>query len=172
MLSPSLFTESDTCKPTNWLTTKGSYRCGVTRCGTCHYMRPSKHFKGRSNQRTYNINFYANWGTSNIIYLITCECGLQYVGKTTRPFRKHFSKHLSCVTRFDLSSAAAKHLIECHNNRLCITTQIIDRVITGIRKGDTEIPLLRKEAFCSHKLNTIKPYGLNREWELSCYIDS
>ncbi|OCT93550.1 hypothetical protein XELAEV_18011228mg [Xenopus laevis] len=62
---PSLGTipQSDTSRPAHWLTTKGCYRSGVTRSRTCRYMRPSTFFKGKSNQRTYNINFYADCGT-------------------------------------------------------------------------------------------------------------
>ncbi|OCT79041.1 hypothetical protein XELAEV_18030137mg, partial [Xenopus laevis] len=96
---------------------KGCYRCGGSRCGTCQYLRPSKDFRGRLNPRRFKIHFYANCGTNNVIYLITCSCGLQYVVKTIRPFRKRLSEHLSCVSCKDSSSAEAKHLIECHQKR-------------------------------------------------------
>ncbi|OCT99760.1 hypothetical protein XELAEV_18005541mg [Xenopus laevis] len=117
ILSPSLFSESESSGPTHWLTVKGCYRCGVSRCGTCRYMKPSKTFSGRLNRRIYNINFYANCGTCNIVYLITCYCGLQYVGKTIRPLRKRVSEHLGSVTRGDCSSAVSKHLIERHDSK-------------------------------------------------------
>ncbi|OCT91696.1 hypothetical protein XELAEV_18014756mg [Xenopus laevis] len=146
ILSPSLFTDTDVSGSTHWLTTKGCYRCGGTRCGTCRFMRPTKTFKGRRDPKLYNIQFYGNCGTSNVVYLITCDCGLQYVGKTTRPFRKRLSEHLGCVARRDCSSAVAKHLIECHNSAL-------------------------KEAMWIYRLGTVVPNGLNREWELNCLID-
>ncbi|OCT77762.1 hypothetical protein XELAEV_18028857mg [Xenopus laevis] len=96
---------------------------------------------------------------------------LQYVGKTTRPFRKRLSEHLGCVARRDCSSAVAKHLIECHNSALCVHAQTIDRVVSGVRKGDLDLPLLRKEAMWIYRLGTVSPNGLNREWELNCFID-
>ncbi|OCT56125.1 hypothetical protein XELAEV_18001963mg [Xenopus laevis] len=134
-------------------------------------MKPSKTFRGRLDRRTFNINFYANCGTCNIVYLITCNCGLQYVGKTIRPLRKRVSEHLGSVTRGDCSSAVSKHLIEIHDSKICITVQVIDRVVADIRKGDIDNSLLRKEAYWIHRLNTVTPHGLNREWELTCFID-
>ncbi|OCT78099.1 hypothetical protein XELAEV_18029202mg [Xenopus laevis] len=124
ILSPSLFKDIDVHSSTRWLTTKGCYRCGGTRCGTCRYMKPSKTFKGKHDSKSYNINFYANCGTNNIIYLVT----LSYV-------------------------------------------QIIDRVTLGVRKGNTDLPLLKKEAMWIYRLGTVAPNGLNREWELNCFID-
>ncbi|OCT85087.1 hypothetical protein XELAEV_18023251mg [Xenopus laevis] len=107
--------------------------------------------------KTFKIDFYANYGTKNVIYLISCQCGLQYIGKTIRPIRKRISEHLSCVSRCDHSSAVAKHLLEHHNGKLCLHFQVIDRVVPGVRKGDTETSLLRKEAFWIYKLCTVAP---------------
>ncbi|OCT97466.1 hypothetical protein XELAEV_18009690mg [Xenopus laevis] len=62
-------------------------------------MKPSKDFTGNNSPRHYKINFYANCGTGGVIYLVTCVCGLQYIGKTIRAIRKCTSEHLNCVSR-------------------------------------------------------------------------
>ncbi|OCT65696.1 hypothetical protein XELAEV_18041935mg [Xenopus laevis] len=90
-LSPSLFTDSKPARLTHWLDTKGCYSCGVS------YIRSLKYFIGSNNSIRYKINFYANCGTKLVIYLITCICELQYIGKTSRPVRKHISEHLNCL---------------------------------------------------------------------------
>ncbi|OCT60438.1 hypothetical protein XELAEV_18046462mg [Xenopus laevis] len=140
--SRNFFMECDTSRPTHWLDIKGCYRCGGNVVAHAlhvvatlwRYMRPSKDFKGNNNSRRYKIHFYPNCGTSNIVYLITCNCGLQYVGKTIRSFRKRLSEHLNCVSLNDLNSAIAKHLMECHAIKLCVHAQIIDRVVMDTRK--------------------------------------
>ncbi|OCT59268.1 hypothetical protein XELAEV_18001220mg [Xenopus laevis] len=104
-------------------------------------MRPSKYFTGSNSPRRYKISFYANCGTKFVIYLITCLCGSKYVGKTTRPVRKRISEHLNCVSRGDTRSAVAKNLLDCHAGSLCISFQIIDRVVNDARIGDIEISL-------------------------------
>ncbi|OCT83086.1 hypothetical protein XELAEV_18025626mg [Xenopus laevis] len=128
-------------------------------------------FVGNNSSRHFKIDFYANCGTKNVIYLITCQCGLQCIGKTIRPIRKRISEHLNCVYRHGSSSAVAKHLLEHHNGKLCLSFQVIDRFIPGARKGDMETLLLRKEAFWVYKLCTVVPKELNREWELNRFVD-
>ncbi|XP_056390615.1 uncharacterized protein LOC130284359 [Hyla sarda] len=90
MLSPSLFTDGPTKKPT-WLKHTGSYKCCANRCVCCSYIHNSNTFVSCSNKDSFVIKQYINCSTSGVIYLFTChDCNLQYIGCTTNPLKITF----------------------------------------------------------------------------------
>lgn len=50
-----------------------------------------------------------NCGSSNVIYVIQCKCGLQYVGRTTQTLRMRVNNH-----RYNVINGYDKHSMSRH----------------------------------------------------------
>ncbi|XP_041431933.1 uncharacterized protein LOC121397896 [Xenopus laevis] len=169
-LSKSLYDSRRGGNNKTWLRYKGNYRCGRIRCKSCHYLLVSKEFRSTSTGRTYGIRRYFNCASIGVVYLVTCSCGAQYVGKTVRRAGTRILEHLSSVNRKDTKSAVAKHILDKHNGEIKIHYQVIDTVTVGPRGGNLDKLLLRKEAYWIYQLRSTESFGgLNREWEVSCF---
>ncbi|OCT56045.1 hypothetical protein XELAEV_180029711mg, partial [Xenopus laevis] len=76
-LAPSLVQAPIT--NTNWLNTKGMFKCGASRCLTCAQVTKTKMFKSSMTGRQYTIRWFINCNTSFVIYLLECKvCNIQY----------------------------------------------------------------------------------------------
>ncbi|CAJ0965350.1 unnamed protein product [Ranitomeya imitator] len=107
ILSPSLFVSEDKRlkEKENWLSTKGTYKCGHNICTCCKYMVNSKEFHSSVTKKTYKINHYINCNTSNVVYLINCTtCEQQYVGCTGGPLKNHRMLELERTSRLIVSN--------------------------------------------------------------------
>uniref|UniRef100_A0A803J6K6 GIY-YIG domain-containing protein n=1 Tax=Xenopus tropicalis TaxID=8364 RepID=A0A803J6K6_XENTR len=167
-LSPSLYTSKKRTIP--WLNYIGNYRCGRKRCKACHFLNVSKKFNSTHTGAEFQIKQYLNCLSKEVVYLITCSCGSQYVGKTVRNVSVRILEHVSAIESGDLRSAVSKHTIEKHAGKVSFTFQIIDKVSLQARKGDLEKRLLKREAFWIYNLHSLECQGgMNREWELSCF---
>lgn len=49
--------------------------------------------QSNTTKNVFNIKEHLNCGTNNVIYVINCTCGLQYVGRTTQPLRMRMNSH-------------------------------------------------------------------------------
>ncbi|OCT88316.1 hypothetical protein XELAEV_18016950mg [Xenopus laevis] len=120
----------------NWLNTVGTYKCEI---------------QSTTTGKIYKCTTYANCRTSNVVYLATCRCGKQYVGKTTRWLKDRILEHLACINRLDASSAIAEHAIQEHGaNEYFVSFQAIETVKLGKRK--------------------VTPKGLNRESDIKYFM--
>ncbi len=54
----------------------------------------------------------------NVIYLLSCPCIKQYVGKTNRHIRTRITEHMSAFRRKDLKSPVAHHFVEMSDSGL------------------------------------------------------
>lgn len=105
-----------------------------------------------------------------IIYLISCTCGVQYVGKTTREFRRRVGEHLGDI-RNKRDTAVSRHIWQNHNgdaNNICF--QGIDKILTSKRRGNIEKMILQKESYWICTLKTITHNGLNEQLHYGCFI--
>ncbi|OCT72343.1 hypothetical protein XELAEV_18035318mg [Xenopus laevis] len=156
---------------TNWLNVTGTYKCGANICKCCGFINVSKEIQSTVTKKIYNCRTYANCRTSDVIYLATCRCGKQYVGKTKRWLKDRVLEHLACINRFDVSSAVAEHVIQEHEaNEYFVSFQVIEAVKLGKRKGHIDTLLSKKEVKWMTLLDTVTPYGLNRECEIKNFI--
>lgn len=82
-----------------FLDTTGFYRCG--RCKLCittaDKTRKTDLPKG-SNGKEYEIEKFVSCHTRYVVYLLMCQCGLVYVGRTTRCLYKRIDEHVTNIT--------------------------------------------------------------------------
>ena len=51
-------------------------------------MSNSDSFHSHATNKEYKINYLFNCDSSNVVYMLDCvECGFQYLGSTSTPFR-------------------------------------------------------------------------------------
>lgn len=92
-----------------WLTSqpKGNFKCSG--CIACPFIKTCTSFTSYTTKHTFTVHSFLNCRSSNIIYLMSCSCGTQYVGKTTREFRWRLGEHLGDV-RHQRDTAVSHHM--------------------------------------------------------------
>ncbi|XP_018108445.1 uncharacterized protein LOC108711328 [Xenopus laevis] len=170
-VAPSMLPDINKTDNSNWMKVLGTYKCGANICKCCRFINKSDQFQSTNTQKCYKNRMYANCKTMNVIYLATCRCGQQYVGKTTRRLKDRVLEHLACINRRDFSSAIAEHVIDKHQAmEQYVTFQVIEFIKLGKRKGDIEDKLTKREFHWILTLNTAKPKGLNKEGDIKYFI--
>ncbi|OCT99765.1 hypothetical protein XELAEV_18005546mg [Xenopus laevis] len=100
------------------------------------------------------------------IYIIQCPCGLAYVGQTKRTVCEHMREHKSAINTGKRDQAVADHFI-VHSHRVNqLKFQVLETVEMKQRGGNRHKDLLYREAFWIRKLETLEPWGLNKEYDL------
>jgi len=62
---------------------------------------------------TNNINTTTiNCKTRDVVYEITCECGDQYVGETSRSISERYTEHITSMKRKEKQSVLHRHIVE------------------------------------------------------------
>lgn len=105
----------------NWLSVfdqKGSYRCGVSNCGTCASMCHPKKEVTSTDGRDYKIQQFMNCGTTHVVYGLLCPCGLLYVGGTTHPLKKRIGEHKSSISHQKEKYSVPCNFLDVHNSSI------------------------------------------------------
>lgn len=148
--------------------TTGFFPC--RNCTSCHNIQKTDHFICFSTGRRYNIRQFITCSSVNVIYLLSCPCGLQYVGCTRRQLRVRLNEHRSAINRGDPKSPVARHFNEAKHSASDLKSVGIDRVLPNRRSGCTNQSLLRCEARWIFYLKTLQPNGLNDDFDLACFL--
>ncbi|XP_041423534.1 uncharacterized protein LOC121395067 [Xenopus laevis] len=134
-----------------WLsgTKLGCFRC--PNCTSCRYMTPGNSFLHPQSGKRFLIRHHITCNTSHVIYLITCPCGLPYVGKTDLTLRLRMDAHRSAISvafRDGVSvKPVAKHFLEQGHRLPTFKYIAIDHVPPLKRGGDRSKILLQREVF-------------------------
>ncbi|OCT96309.1 hypothetical protein XELAEV_18013984mg [Xenopus laevis] len=146
---------SNDTKPT-WLgnKTKGCYKCGGSQAWP--FIEKTSTCLGRLDIPTYTLKHFMNCRTSGVIYLMNCECGKRYVGKTKREFRRRILEHVGDV----------KH----RTNTSMLKFTAVDHINPTMRVGDIDRKLLQRKDQWIYWLNTKVPYGLNEGFTFSPFL--
>ena len=135
-------------------------KCDSRRCLTCKQMLETQTFTSKSTGKTFTIYCNVDCRTANVVYVLQCRCGLQYVGETVQPFNKRMNLHRSdykCKPDIPVSRHLRSHGHTPDDlSRLSIT--IIDHNpawSTSERQA--------RESFWIKTLETRNPYGINEK---------
>lgn len=105
-----------------------------------------------------------------VVYILKCPCGLLYVGETSMRMKDRLSKHKSTIRKQNLLLPIPLHFYDKKHNISQLRYQIIEGVSLPRRGGDRNKLLLKREAYWIHRLQTMEPRGLNREYNVSCFL--
>lgn len=140
-------------------------------CAACHNNSVKKNTViGSVTNKTYKLKQFTTCSTRNVVYLITCPCKKQYVGKTNRPVKTRIIEHNSSIRRKDEKSPVARHFNEAGHPVSSLAYTVLEHVTPARRGGDLERRLLQRECFWIFSLKTVHPLGMNEELVLSCFL--
>ncbi|CAJ0947766.1 unnamed protein product [Ranitomeya imitator] len=151
----------------------GTFPC--LHCAQCGNVQKGDTFQHPHTGKSFKITAakikdYYTCQSSFVVYLIKCPCGLLYIGETTQPVRDRISKHKSTIRSNNLLLPVPHHYSSQGHTISQLKYQVIDSIPPQRRGGDRVALLKKREAFWIHKLNTLTPKGLNRDYDLLAFI--
>lgn len=153
----------------------GFVRCGrCVCCRTTGGLRPTiRNFRSRVTDQLFDCRTLTTCATKNVIYLLQCPCGIQYIGKTKRTLKTRISEHIRNIKKQVMGHSVSNHFSVCQKG--CpegLSFCIVEQVKNKWRGGNIERELAQKEMFWAYTLKTFAPQGLNIELDLNSFIDN
>ncbi|OCT55763.1 hypothetical protein XELAEV_18004269mg [Xenopus laevis] len=120
--------------------------------------------------RSYNIRGHFSCDTSYVIYMLVCPCNLIYIGETIQKIRDRFSQHRSTVNTKNSILPVSKHCLEKGHSADDLRFRVIQHIPQPRRGGDRLMLLKRTEVQWIHRLKSLSPNGLNKDFDLHLFI--
>ena len=133
----------------------GCHKCGNCRVA-CPILEEGDRFRSTNTKKVYKIKQKLNCKSTYVIYLGTCtKCRGQYVGKTTKEFRRRHSGHKSEIKN---QIGGLGH----HYGRTdgCGYSRVSIQIIEQVELGD-ERKLAEREVYWQHQLRCYVENGGN-----------
>lgn len=129
-------------------------------------------FASSNGNKQFKINSFINCTTTRVIYMLTCPCGLIYVGKTKRQLRIRVGEHVqSTINKEDDRPLALHFLREYEGDPKGLKCKGIYKLNLLSRRGDFDRVLYQKEKMWIFYLDSMQPLGLNNECNLSVFLE-
>ncbi|XP_040188254.1 uncharacterized protein LOC120920313 [Rana temporaria] len=155
--------KKDPCK------TFGTYPCGT--CAQCPVI-------GRRttltlpNGDTFSLKHFANCRTRGVVYLMQCQCGSFYVGKTKQELHKRIEKHMHSMRICNLYLPLGRHIAKHHGYHMPnLNFTVLDRIHIPLRGGDWNKTLLQREMRWIRYLKATTPPGLNESESFRPFLE-
>lgn len=147
---------------------ESNYKCG--RCAQCSFTYKCNSFTHPCTGQRFKIKGLITFMSTNVIYMLTCPCGLSYIGKTHRSLKTRISEHRSNIRTGETKNPVAAHFVQAGHPFSSLRYIGIEMVKMSCRGGDIERKLLQRESFWIHRLNTWSPLGLKEELDLKTFL--
>ncbi|OCT86394.1 hypothetical protein XELAEV_18020076mg [Xenopus laevis] len=144
-----------------WLSNriKGCHKCG--KCVACPFIKRMYSFIRKTDNCEHHIKDFINCNTEGVIYMLRCECGMDYIGKTIRQLKWRVMEHVGDV-RNKRNTSVANHINEIHAGDTKVMHFMgIEKINHTTRVGDLDKKLLCKEAEWIYSMKSRAPLGLN-----------
>lgn len=134
------------------------YRCSS--CRACKFGVNTTQVLAPFRSTPFVINQRLTCRTDHVVYVLTCHCGLRYVGSTKLQAHVRILQHLRAIVNSDPTYPVASHFKEVHNNNLNhLKYFVMDSV-----------PLRQLEFKYILLLNSKAPSGLNLSEDLHHFL--
>ncbi|XP_062836681.1 uncharacterized protein LOC134298951 [Anolis carolinensis] len=148
-------------------TLRGHYPCGHCKC--CPQSWKTKEIYNHRNKVGTTLKHFSTCNSNNVIYLLTCDCDLWYIGKTTRSLRIRISEHKSRIKNLSTESLLYSHFTQYKHSptsfKFCVLECISQKPFMDLEKL-----LSQREMYWIFKFKTFSPQGLNESLNFSCFL--
>lgn len=161
-------------RPSFFHNLKGFYPCRKCRVCKLNHCRDRKilSFSSTTTGARYNIRHFCTCETKNVVYMITCPCGKQYIGRTIRTFAIRVSEHITNIIKGKTNHSVPKHYLRAHDRDPSGTTfSVIDKFVPNWRGSNNVRGVSQQEVYWIYQLKTYMPYGLNVDWDINSFIN-
>lgn len=137
---------------------------GTSKCGSCSFCPwvTTSRTVSLSNGDKFAPKFSANCRTEGVIYLMTCQCGAFYMGKTSRQLRQRINGHIYYSGNGKMLTSVSRHLDLYHKcDTLVVSFLVLAVVPRNPKGGEWDKILPQKEAIWVERLSVVNPPGLN-----------
>lgn len=145
----------------------GLFKCG--HCTRCTWIGECTHFR-LPNGSQFKYHFHAHCGTKGVIYLLNCQCGAYYVGKTFRELRQRIGDHVYDVTNGKLTTIGRHVGLHHRYDASFISFQVLEAVRPDPRGGNWNQRLLQSETLWIERLEAYKFPGLNEAHSYKAFL--
>ena len=160
-------------KMTTFFDQKGFYRCG--KCKPCRITKgPRKvsHFTSHANKKEFKIDKLITCSSTHVTYVLECECGIQYVGRTTRKLSVRMGEHIRNIKKGFIHHSVSLHFRQKHNRDPSkLKIYAIDKIEQNWRNLNMRREISRNETEWIFKMDTLKPKGMNVELDVNCFLE-
>ena len=112
----------------------------------------------------YHMRDFVTCDTRYVVYLLTCPCKKQYVGRTIRTFAIRVNEHITRIRLGKTNHSVPKHYLEHHHKKPEGTSFQIIGKFTPHWRGESKIRgVSQLEMFWIYRLRCLFPHGLNIE---------
>lgn len=153
----------------------GFYACG--KCATCRKasrnIKRRKEFVSYVTKKSYKIEGLITCSSEGVVYMLECDCGLQYVGRTSRALHVRIGEHISNIKRGVKTHSVSRHFRLCHQrDPRCLKFWGVEKVPRQWRGGHYIRQLSRRESFWIYETKVLSPFGMNVDFDLNCFISN
>ncbi|OCT85064.1 hypothetical protein XELAEV_18023227mg [Xenopus laevis] len=146
----------------------GCYKFGT--CKACPWIRKATKIEGRSDMKEYFIKEFINCKTKGVIYIMSCECGKNYIGKTKRELSRRILEHVGDVLH-KRNTSVANHINEYHDgNTSAMKFTGVEHIQPTTRVGDINKKLLQCESRWIYWCQSKSPNGLNEGFTFAPFL--
>lgn len=151
----------------NWLEKCGpigNYTCG--NCSCCRYLCKGQEL--RMGRQYHVVKDFITCRSNFVVYVMFCECGFYYVGKTIRPLYKRIREHIYSLKSGKGAPRFIAHMREAHAGSVSgLKFTSVQRILSSSSGNDRHVKLLRCEARWIVRTDALGPMGLNDRNDLS-----
>ena len=137
--------------------------CNNPRCRYCPRINRTGHLRNSTGAKRYWTFTNINCESNNLIYCLRCKtCKHMYVGQTMNSIKERFGAHFYSITSGRKANLVARHFDSPdHNGIDDVEIHVLAFVETPPKSPIARRRRLHVEGMWQHRLNTIRPYGLN-----------
>lgn len=155
-----------------WDHLKGFFRCG--KCSNCKQTTfPRKTIEVQSVKNNFKIEIsdLLTCNSDNVLYLIQCPCGKQYIGRTKRLLKTRIAEHIGNIKKGYEKHVLSRHFKQYHNqNPSGLVFVAFEKINKHWRGGDHISRMSRQESRRIFEFDSIQPNGLNAELEIFGFL--
>lgn len=93
----------------------GTFQCGG--CNYCQFMLNDKKIRLPNGFFFFKHKHHTNCKTMGVVYLLTCDCGCFYVGKTMQEIWKRAYRHVLSMKMCNPDLPLGRHVTAVHGGR-------------------------------------------------------